>query len=180
MVFFVRGTLESTPQTYGVIDASWMVGMLIGAWVGGLTVRPATTDQALARRLVLAVAVICVAIVAVGSMADPWWVVPCYLVGGSANGALSVYAATLLGRRVPQVARGRAGTAANMRMQGCSLLGFVAGGLLLGTWGPRWILLGCGVLGLLTTAVVFGVVNRAVSGGGPVLAEEPRESAATA
>jgi MFS family permease len=175
------GTLHSTPETYGVIDASWMVGMLIGAWLAGFSVRPTTTDPTMARRLVVAAGLVCLAPIAVGSMVSPWWIVPCYLFGGTANSAINVLGATLLGRRVPPAARGRAGTAATMRLQGGSLLGFVLGGLLLNVGEPRWILLGCGAAGLVVSAIVFGVVNR-VGGrtGGGTAADMPQGSPAVA
>ncbi len=160
LVFFVMGTLGSTPEAYGVIDSMWTVGVLGGAWLGGLTTRPATLDTTLARRLLLAAGMVCVAIVATGSVASPWWIVPCYLVGGAANGAINVLSGTLIGRRVPDAALGRANTATAVRVQGGALIGYVAGGLLLAVAEPRWIVVGCGVLGLLTAAALLPMLGR--------------------
>ncbi len=181
IVFFVMGTLHSTPELYGFIDASWMVGMLVGAWLVGLSIRPATTDPALARRIVLAAGGVCVAIIATGSVASPWWIIPCYFVGGMANSALNVRGSTLLGRRVPPVARGRAGTAVTMRVQAGSLAGFVIGGLLLGAGEPRWIVLGCGAAGLITAVIAFRVITRAAGRpDGTAPAGEPQAAAPAA
>lgn len=160
LVFFVMGTLGSKPEAYGVIDASWMVGMLAGAWLVGLTIRATTQDTGVARRVVYAAAVVCAAILATGSMSSPWWIVPCYLVGGAGNAAINVCSGTLIGRRVPADARGRANTAAAMRVQAGSLVGFVAGGLLLVLFEPRWIVIGCGVVGLAIAGVVLPLVRR--------------------
>src|SRR5688572_14700170 len=160
LVFFVMGTLGSPPEAYGVIDSMWILGVLAGAWLGGLSVRPATGDQTVALRLLLSAGLICAAIVATGSVDSPWWIVPCYLVGGAANGTINVLSGTLIGRRVPQEALGRANTAAAVRVQGGALVGYVAGGLLLAVAQPRWIVLGCGVLGLLTTAVLLPRLRR--------------------
>jgi len=185
IVFFVLDTLGSTPKAYGVIDASWMVGMLVGAWVAGLAVRPTTTDAAMARNLMVATGLLCVVIIAAGSMVGPWWLVPCYLAGGTANAVANVLGSTLLGRRVPAVARGRAGAAATMRLQGGSLIGFVLGGALLSVGEPRWIIIGSGVAGLITAVIVSSVVNRVAgrTGGGavaPAPVDAPAVSAAPA
>jgi MFS family permease len=160
LVFFVMGTLGSTPQAYGVIDAMWMVGLLLGAWLCGFAVRRRTTDGAIARALVVAVGLVCVALVATGTAQGPWWIVPCYLLGGAANGSINVLNSTLIGRRVPATALGQASTAVAVRVQGGSLIGYVAGGLLLAAAQPRWIVLGCGVLGLLTALAALPAVAR--------------------
>jgi MFS family permease len=161
LVFFVMGTLGSSPQAYGVIDAMWTVGLLIGAWLVGLGVRRRTGDVALGQAMVASIGLVCVALVATATAQGPWWIVPCYLVGGAANGAINVCAATLLGRRVPGAALGRANTAVSVRVQGGALVGYVGGGLLLAVAQPRWIVLGCGLLGLLVALAALPLVNRA-------------------
>ncbi len=161
LVFFVMGTLGSSAQAYGVIDAMWTVGLLIGAWLFSLAIKPDTTDGMVARRLFLAVGLISVGVIAVGSVQNAWWIVPCYLFGGAQNGGLNVLAGTLMGRRVPPEARGRANAATAMRVQGGALVGFVAGGLLLEFAQPRWVVIGCGLLGVATAAVVMPLVGRA-------------------
>jgi MFS family permease len=139
----------------------WTVGLLIGAWLFSLTVKPHTSDGVIARRLFLAVGLASVAIVAVGSVHNVWWIVPCYLFGGVQNGGLNVLGGTLLGRRVPAEARGRANAAMGMRVQAGALVGFVAGGLLLELAQPRWVVIGCGLLGVATAAAVLPLVARA-------------------
>ncbi len=161
MVFFVIGTLGSSAEMYGVVDSVWTVGLLIGAWLFSLAVKPRTTDGAVARRLFLAVGVASAAIIAVGSVTNVWWIVPCYLLGGAQNGGLNVLAGTLLGRRVPAEARGRANAALGMRVQAGALIGLVAGGLLLELAQPRWVVIGCGLLGVATAAAVLPLVGRA-------------------
>jgi MFS family permease len=161
LVFFVMGTLGSSPQAYGLIDGMWMVGVLLGSWLCGLAVRPTTADPVLGRALVFAVGLVCLALIATGTAPGPWWIVPCYLVGGVGNGSIQVLLTTLIGRRVPEAALGRATTAYAVRMQGAMLIGFVAGGLLLAAASPRWIVLGSGGLGLLTALALLPLVVRA-------------------
>jgi hypothetical protein len=145
-----------------------MVGMLAGAWLAGLTVRAATVDGAVARRMVLAAAITCAATIGVGSVGGPWWIVPFYLVGGAGNAAINVCGGTLMGRRVPADARGRAATAMGMRVQAGSILGYVGGALLLTVAEPRWIVLGCGFAGLATALAVLPFLARAGSGATPL------------
>jgi MFS family permease len=161
LVFFVMGTLGSSPQAYGLIDATWMVGLLLGSWLCGLVVRPHTTDAAIGRSLVFAVGLVCLALIGTGSVRTPWWIVPCYLVGGAGNGSMQVLLTTLIGRRVPPAVLGRATTAVTVRIQGAMLLGFVAGGLLLAVASPRWIVLGSGLLGTLAATTMLPLVVRA-------------------
>jgi MFS family permease len=158
LVFFVMGTLQSSAQMYGVIDAMWTVGMLAGAWLFGVLVKPRTSDASLARRLILTAGFLSVAVVAVGTAPSAWWIVPWYLVGGAQNGGLNVLGGTLMGRRVPADARGRANAALGMRVQAGALIGYVAGGLVLQLAEPRWVVIGCGILGMATAAVVLPLV----------------------
>jgi MFS family permease len=161
LVFFVMGTLHSPAEAYGVIDAMWTVGLLVGAWLFSLAVKPHTTDGSIARRLFIAVGLLSTAVIAVGSVTNAWWIVPCYLFGGAQNGGLNVLAGTLMGRRVPPEARGRASAATGMRVQAGALVGFVAGGLLLEFAQPRFVVIGCGVLGIVAAAAALPLVGRA-------------------
>jgi MFS family permease len=160
LVFFVMGTLGSSAQVYGAIDSMWTLGLLIGAWLYGLTVKPSTTDGTLGKRMFLVLGLLSVAIFAVGTVREAWWIVPCYLVGGAQNSGINVLAGTLLGRRVPAESRGRANAALGMRVQAGALVGFVAGGLLLELAQPRWIVLGCGLLGIAVAVAVRPSIGR--------------------
>lgn len=160
LVFFVVGTLNGSPQQYGVIDAMWMVGVMIGAWLFGLGVRRRTGDLTIGQAMMGSIGMLCLSLVAVATAQAPWWVVPCYLLGGAANGAVHVCGSTLIGRRVPAAALGRAHTALAVRVQGAALVGYVAGGLLLAVAQPRWIVLGCGVAGLLVALTALPAVAR--------------------
>lgn len=160
LVFFILGTLKSTPSVYGVIDSMWMVGILVGAWVFSRLIRPTTTDGRLAIRLLATLGFLSAALLAVGSVTHALWIVPCYLVGGALNGGLNVLMGTLIGRRAPIDARGRASAALSSRIQAGALLGYVAGGLLLEISQPRWIVAGCGVLGIIVVLAVLPLVRR--------------------
>jgi MFS family permease len=161
LVFFIMRTLGSTEEVFGVIDTMWTIGMLAGAWIFGRVIRPATQDTTLARLLFVVLSVISLAMVGVASVPAALWIVPCYLIGGAQNGGLNVLMGTLLGRRVPQQARGRANAAMGMRVQAGALIGYILGGLSLEITEPRWSVLACGVLGLITALAAAPHVLRA-------------------
>jgi MFS family permease len=150
LVFFIMRTLAGSEATYGLVDSMWTVGLLTGAWVCSRLVRPTTDDRAVGRRLLAALGLISAAIVLVGVAPAAAWLVPCYLIGGAANAGINVLTGTLIGRRAPAEARGRANAALAVRLQGGSLLGYIAGGLLLEVADPRSVILGCGALGIVT------------------------------
>ena len=154
LVFFIMRTLGSTEVVYGIVDAMWTVGMLGGARLFRRLIRPTTEDTTIARMVFAALSVLALMVVAVGSVRAALWIVPCYLIGGVHNAGLNVLMGTLLGRRVPSHSRGRANAAVAMRVQAGALIGYILGGLSLEFSEPRWSLLTCGALGLITAAVV--------------------------
>jgi len=160
LVFFIRGTLNSSATMYGVVDAMWTVGVAAGAWLIARRLRPHITDASMVRWMFLSVGLLCTAVVLVGTAQAVLWIVPCYLLGGALNGVINVIMGTLLGRRIPEDARGRAAAALASRVNGGALLGFMLGGLLLEVVTPRWMILGAGLLGVLATLLVTPMVLR--------------------
>ncbi|HZM74759.1 MAG TPA: MFS transporter [Candidatus Limnocylindrales bacterium] len=160
LVFFIRGTLQGTATMYGLVDALWTTGVLGGAWLIARLIRPHVTDAALVRWMFLIVGLISGVVVLVGAAQAVLWLVPCYLVGGALNGMMNVIMGTVMGRRVPADARGRAAAALQSRANGGALVGFVLGGLLLEVVTPRWMILGAGLLGLLMVLLVTPKVLR--------------------
>jgi MFS family permease len=163
LVFFIMRTLHSTEALYGVVDSMWTVGLAIGAWLFSRLIRPTTGDPALARGVLLMLAGIAVAVVLVGLAPAALWIIPCYLLGGTGNGGLNVFTGTLVGRRAPAASRGRANTTLTMRVQAGAMIGYVAGGVLLAVADPRWVVIGCGVLGLVTALTAAAVLRRSPS-----------------
>jgi MFS family permease len=163
LVFFIIRTLHSTERLYGVVDSVWTVGVLAGAWIFTKMIKLATTDVALTRRLFTILGIASAALVAVGAVQQALWIVPFYLIGGIQNGGLNVLAGTLMGRRAPAEARGRANTAMGMRVNAGALFGYLGGGLLLELSEPRWIVIGCGVLGVIAAVTVAPLVLRSAT-----------------
>lgn len=159
-VFFIRGTLHSTATMYGVVDAMWTAGVLGGAWLIARLIRPHSGDASLVRWMFLALGLLSTMILLVGTAQAVLWLVPLYLAGGGFNGVMNVILGTMMGRRVPADARGRAAAAMTSRINGGALVGFVLGGLLLEVVTPRWMILGAGMLGVLVVLAVTPMVLR--------------------
>jgi MFS family permease len=176
-VFFIIDTLESSATIYGLIDSTWMVGLLVGAWLMARLIRPATSDARISGWMFVSLGALSTAVLLAGAAPHALWIVPCYLVGGALNGGENVIAGTLIGRRAPVEARGRASTALASRVQGGALVGFVAGGAALEIAEPRWVIISAGVLGLLIVAAVTPLVRRA-AGRGPHTQARPVPSPA--
>jgi MFS family permease len=145
---------------YGIVDATWTTGVLGGAWLIARLIGPGTTDGALARWMFASLGVLSAVIILVGSVQAVLWIVPLYLIGGALNGAENVMMGTLMGRRTPPEARGRASAAIQSRINGGALVGFILGGVLLEVVTPRWMILGAGIVGVVAVLVVTPLVLR--------------------
>lgn len=161
-VFFVRETLHSTTTMYGLIAASWTSGMLAGAWLFSRTARRAADEGALVRGVLLQLAGCGAVLVAAAGVPAAEWLVPLFFAGGICNGGVNVYTNVVFARRVPTAARGRAFAAQYAAVQGGMLIGYLAGGVLLGLFAPRALVAATGVAGLLVVAGFAVPVARAV------------------
>ncbi|GAA4438487.1 MFS transporter [Phytohabitans houttuyneae] len=162
-IFFVRETLDGSTTAFGLVEATWMAGMLAGAWLLTRPARRAADDGALVNGLVLMLGLCCAAVLAGAAVPAIGWLVPLWLAGGVLNGGLNVFLAMVMARRVPAEARGRAFAAQGAAIQGAGMIGYLAGGLLLESFAPRPLIAGCGLAGLLVVALVAVPVTRAVT-----------------
>jgi MFS family permease len=162
-IFFVRETLGGSTTAFGLVEATWMAGMLAGGWLLARPARKAADDGALVNGLVLMLGLCCAAVLAGAAVPAVGWLVPLWLAGGVLNGGLNVYLAMTMVRRVPAEARGRAFAAQGAAIQGAGMFGYLAGGLLLESFAPRPLIAACGLAGLLVVALVAVPVTRAVS-----------------
>ncbi|BCB81033.1 hypothetical protein GCM10022251_61430 [Phytohabitans flavus] len=161
-IFFVRETLGASTTAFGLVQAAWTAGMLGGAWLLARSAKRAADDGALVNGLVLMLGLCCLAVLAGAAVPAVGWLVPLWLAGGVLNGGLSVFLAMVMARRVPAEARGRAFAVLGAAVQGAGMLGYLAGGLLLGSFAPRPLVAACGLAGLVVVALVAVPVARAV------------------
>jgi MFS family permease len=158
-VFFVRETLHSTPWMYGVVGATWLGGMVIGAVFAG---RQRRDDVGTARVLLMFALATSVTIGVAGLVPHVAWLIPLWLIGGVLNAFGNVGIGVILGSRVAPEVRGHAGAIFNSIASGANATGFLLGGALLAVAAPRTLIVGCGLAGLAVTAIFAPPLVRAI------------------
>ncbi len=161
VVFFIRGTLGASPTVYGLVEASWTAGVLVGSWLLSRTARRASDDGALVRRLLVMLAGTAVVIFAAAAVPGVIWLLPLWIIGGVLNGGENVASNVVIGRRVAAEARGRAFAAYTGTVQGAFVIGYLAGGLFLDWVAPRLLMALIGLAGMLMVALFVIPVRRA-------------------
>jgi MFS family permease len=151
-VFYIRTTLGGSPTEFGLVEAAWTGGMLLGGW---LAAARGNTDATLGKLLVGLHLGTALVVLASGFATRVWPVYLLWLLGGALNGIENNLLGVIAARRVPAPVRGayfaRFGAVAN----GANLLGYAAGGVLVGRFEPRSIVIGCGIAGAVAVAA-FG------------------------
>jgi MFS family permease len=155
-VFFLKEDLEVSDAVYGVLFASWTIGMVIGALVVAHRVRA----SALALGVLVAVAVqgaglgLPTAWLAVGFAGAMWFV------GGVGHGTKNVLARTLIAQRVPERLHGRAFAAYNGLRNGAELFALAAGGALVAVLGGRGTLALAGAIPVVAALLGLALYRR--------------------
>jgi MFS family permease len=157
-VFFIRQDLHSTAGVYGLLGTAWVGAAMASGWLLGRR-RPA--DAGLCVILLGALTLTCLAVAGMAAAADVGWLIPVNIIGGLGNGGLSVAAAVLLGRRAPAAARGHAFAAYAAVVNGASMTGYLAGGLLLNVVAVRACIAAAGLFGLAVTGALALPLLRA-------------------
>ena len=169
-VFLVRQTLHASASWYGVLGAAWGVGVLAGALAGGrLRGQPSLLRVALGSCLLLGVG-----LAGMGMAPTVGWVLPACLVGGAANGLLSLTISALVGIRTPEPVRGRVSATVNGLTSAGQLGAMLVGGVLAAVLAPRQIFVVGGLLGMLAPlALGRGLLRAAAAPAAAALAAGP-------
>ncbi|MEO6700155.1 MAG: MFS transporter [Jatrophihabitantaceae bacterium] len=149
-VFLVRQSLHASATWYGVLGAAWGVGVLGGALGGGRL----SGQRSLSRASLGSCLLLAFALAAMGLAPSIWWVVPGCLVGGSANGLLSVSAGALIGIRTSEAHRGRMAATVTGLTSASQVGAMLLGGLLAAVLAPRLIFVLAGTLGAIAPLVL--------------------------
>lgn len=162
-VFFIRETLGGSTTAYGLVEAAWMAGVLIGAWVLARAARRARDDGAMVWGMLAMLAGTSTVVLSASLVPSVAWLAPLWLAGGVLNGGENVFSNVLMGRRAPERVRGRAFATLTASTQGASMIGYFLGGLLLEWLAPRAMVAIAGGVGLLTVVLLTIPVHRAIS-----------------
>lgn len=158
-IFFVRDVLHASTTMYGVVMASWTGAMVIGSW---LVARRVTDDSGYALLLTGMLAANCAVIGLGGLVPGIGWLLALWVIGGIGNGAINSLAGVLISRRTPAAVRGRAFARFGAVASAANMIGFLLGGVLVGPFTPRFLLVACGVLGVAVSMVCVLPLSRAV------------------
>jgi MFS family permease len=155
-VFFVKEDLGLGDFGFGVVLASWTVGMALGATL--LPRRIGTGALALA-------AVVAIVVQGLGLAGPTLWLVPAlavafFFVGGVAHGTKNVLVRTLIHERVPGSLHGRAFSAYNGLRNAAELVALVSGGVLVTVLGARGTMFLAGAIPILAGLVAIAVARR--------------------
>jgi Na+/melibiose symporter-like transporter len=160
-VFYVTDVLRAGDAAYGVLLASWTLGMVAGAV--GLARR--VPPGALAAGALAGVAVQGLGIAVAAASGVLWAAFAGFTLGGVAHGFKNVLLRTLIHERVPDALRGRAFAVYNAARNGAELWALGAGGMLIGVIGAQPALLLSGAIPL-----AIGVAALLLLAGPPLAA----------
>jgi MFS family permease len=160
-VFFVRETLGASETVYGLIEATEMAGLLVGAWIFARLARWIGDDGRLVRGVLLMLGGICALFPLASVLGAAGWLIPVWVVAGSLNGGMNVFTGVVVANRAPARFRGRAFATLGATVQAAAVLGYLAGGVLVELVPVRPLIAGLGVVGLLVVAGLAPTVFRA-------------------
>jgi MFS family permease len=143
-VFYVTDVLGAGDAAYGMLIASWTLGMVAGSVALAHRVPP----SALATVALAAIAVQGAGLATAAGAAMLWAAFAGFTLGGVAHGVKNVVLRTLIHERVPDALRGRAFAAYNAARNAAELGALGAGGVLIGAIGAQPALLLSGVVPL--------------------------------
>jgi MFS family permease len=160
LVYLVRETLHAGGVWYGVAQAFWMAGMVVGALGAGLI----GSENGRIRATIAGAGLACAGVAGFAVAPVVAILVPLSVLGGIGNGYAGACLSTLLMSRTPDRARGRVSAAANALFgtaQGASLL---LGGVVAIVLSPRAIYAIGGLLGLTAAGIVAVATASRTSG----------------
>jgi MFS family permease len=150
LVYLVRETLHAGGVWYGVVEASWMAGMVAGSIGAGRM----GSDRGRIRATVAGAALACAGVAGFAVAPTVAVLVPLSVLGGIGNGYAGTCLSTLLMTRTPDSARGRVSATANAIFGGASGASLLLGGAVAVALSPRAIYAVAGLLGLAAAGIV--------------------------
>ena len=154
-VFLVRATLHAGAGWYGLLEATWMIGVVAGALAAGRI----GADAGRARAVLAGAALMSLAFAGYGLAPLVAVLVPVSILGGVGNGLVNVCVATLVMTRSDERVRGRVSAALGAAANGAGVVSLAAGGGLAALLDPRQIFLLAAVLGGVVTVVTAARVT---------------------
>ncbi len=152
LVFLIRSTLHAGAVWYGVAEAAWIAGLVVGSLGAGRL----RTGRAQTWATIAGAGVACAALVPFAVVPAVWMLVPLSIIGGTGNGYAGVCVSTLLVSRTVDAERGRVSAAANAALGGAQGVSLLVGGAVAAALSPRAIYAMAGLLGV-AVAIAIGL-----------------------
>jgi MFS family permease len=150
LVYLVREALHAGGIWYGVTEAAWMAGIVVGAVAAG----GIGSERGRIRATIGGAALACAAVACFAVAPAVWILVPISVLGGVGNGYAASCMSTLLMSRTPDSARGRVSAAANAILNSAQGAALLLGGVVAIALSPQAIAAVAGLLGLAAAGVV--------------------------
>lgn len=157
-VFLIRDTLGATATVFGLVEACWTAGMLIGSVLFARVPRGRMTVRGL---MLINVATCLPMLAAAAAVGNAGWLVPLWLLGGLGNAGANIYVMVIIADRTTSAVRGRAFAVSSAAFQGAAPLGLLAAGPLVESFEPRWLVAASAALGLLIALICLFLVRPA-------------------
>jgi MFS family permease len=159
-VFLVRDVLHASTTVFGLLSATWLGAMMIGAW---LVARRGGSDAYFAIMLLTMLASTSLVVLLCAMVPAAGWLVPLFVIGGATNGGENVTANVLLARRVAPEARGRTYALYGAVTNGATVIGYLLGGAALTVLPVRLTIALAGGVALAVAAAFTVPVLRAIA-----------------
>jgi MFS family permease len=156
LVFLIRATLHAGGAWYGLAEAAWIAGIVVGSLGAGRL----RTERVQTWATIAGAGVACAALAPFAVVPAVWMLMPLSVLGGIGNGYASACFSTLLVSRTPDAERGRVSAAANAAVGGAQGVSLLVGGAVAVVLSPRTIYATAGLLGV-AVAIVTGLHHAA-------------------
>lgn len=157
-VFLVTDELKATPFIYGLVGTAFAVGSILGG-VGASTLKVPESKHP--RLVVLSMGVLAISILGL-AVSWHWWVaLVMSFVAGIGNAVLNAYGVGIIIRRSKAETRGRVMAAFGAVANTSSVAASGAGGILIGIFGVRAVLVVGGILSIFVVLLFSPPVLRA-------------------
>lgn len=158
-VFLLRGVLDASTASFGLVAAVFAGGIVVGSVVVGGTV----SDGSRARRVAVSAIVLALALVGAGLAPSLWVFATAMAVVGVTNGMINADTSTVLLNRTPERSRGRVLARVNAMVRGSSLGAMALGGAVGTLLGPRVTFTGAGAVSVVVAILLLVRVRRALA-----------------
>jgi MFS family permease len=158
-VFLLRGILDASSASFGLVAAVFAGGIVVGSVVVGGTL----SDGSRARRVSVSAIVLALALTAAGLAPSLWVFAAAMAVVGVTNGMINADTSTVVLNRTPERSRGRALATVNAMVRGSSLGAMALGGAAGTLLGPRATFAGAGAVSVVVAILLLVRVRRALA-----------------